>query len=312
MTGTETFVGIDVSKGRYDAAALPSGERIGVVAADLHSLVSWLRKREPTMVVLEATGGYERELATALAVEGFAVAVVNPRQVRDYARATGRLAKTDAIDAAVLAAFAQAVRPEPRPLRDEEAEALRSLVVRRRQLIEMRKAETNRLENADPAVRIGLERHIAWLQGEIDGADHDLDRMIKASPVWREHEALLRSAPGVGPVLAATLLGEMPELGTLDRRQIAALAGLAPFNRDSGKLKGRRAVWGGRSGVRTALYMATLSGIRFNPVLKSTYDRLRQAGKPAKVALVACMRKLLTILNAMLKTNTLWTATTAA
>lgn len=312
MTGTETFVGIDVSKGRYDAAALPSGERIGIVAADLHSLLNWLGKREPTMIVLEATGGYERELATALAVEGFATAVVNPRQVRDYARATGRLAKTDAIDAAVLAAFAQAVKPEPRPLRDDEAEALRSLVVRRRQLIEMRKAETSRLENADPAVRVGLERHIAWLQGEIDGADHDLDRMIKVSPVWREHEALLRSAPGVGPVLAATLLGEMPELGTLDRRQIAALAGLAPFNRDSGKLKGRRAVWGGRSGVRTALYMATLSAIRFNPVLKSTYDRLRQAGKPAKVALVACMRKLLTILNAMLKTNTLWTATTAA
>ena len=311
MTGTET-VGIDVSKDRYDAAALPSGDRIGVVAADLQSLMNWLRRRRPTMIVLEATGGYERDLAMALAVEGLAVAVVNPRQVRDYARATGRLAKTDAIDAAVLAAFAQAVKPEPRTLRDEEAEALRGLVVRRRQLIEMRKAEVNRLENADRAVRAGLERHIAWLQGEIDDADRDLERMIKASPVWREHDALLRSAPGVGPVLAATLLGEMPELGTLDRRQIAALAGLAPFNRDSGKLKGRRAVWGGRSGVRTALYMATLSGIRFNPVLKASYNRLRQAGKPAKVALVACMRKLLTILNAMLRTNTLWTATTVA
>ncbi len=307
-----TYVGIDVSKQRFDAAALPGGETMSATYADLNSLRAWLEKREPRIIVVEATGGYERELVGMLAVAGLPVVVVNPRQVRDFARATGRLAKTDAIDARVLAAFAEAIRPEPRPLRDEEAEALRQLVVRRRQLIEMRKAEANRLQGALAVVRPNLERHIVWLDAEIDQADDDLDGMIRNSPAWRADDELLQSVPGVGPVLSRTLLAELPEIGTLDRRKIAALAGLAPFNRDSGKMRGTRAIWGGRGPVRTALYMATLTGVRFNPVLKAAYQRLRAAGKPAKVALVACMRKLLTILNAMLRTGTPWTATTVA
>jgi transposase len=259
------------------------------------------------LVVLEATGGYEREAAVALAARGLAVAVINPRQVRDYARATGRLAKTDAIDAAVLASFAQATRPEPRPLRDVEAEALRDLVVRRRQLLDMRKAEKNRLEAvlSDP-VRRGVERHLAWLDEEIGQADDDLDRMIRESPTWRADEDLLTSMPGVGRVLARTLIAEAPELGRLNRRQIAALIGLAPFNRDSGKMRGTRAIWGGRRQVRQVLYMAALAAVRCNPVFTDAYDRMRQAGKPPKVALVACMRRIIVILNAMLKSREPW------
>lgn len=312
MTDQASYVGIDVSKQRIDVAAVPGGETMSAAMADLNSLRAWLKKRTPRLIVVEATGGYERDLVAMLALADLPVVVVNPRQVRDFARATGRLAKTDAIDAGVLAAFAEAVKPELRALRDDEAEALRGLVVRRRQLIEMRKAEVSRMENAPRRVREGLERHIAWLDGEIGQADDDLDGMIQQSPLWRAEDALLQSVPGVGPVLSRTLIGEMPEIGTLDRRKIAALAGLAPFNRDSGKMRGTRAIWGGRASVRTALYMATLTAVRFNPVLSTAYQRLRSTGKPAKVALVACMRKLLTILNAMVRTNTHWTATTVA
>lgn len=315
MTKQAMWVGIDVSKGRLDVAAAPGGDRVSVPADELQRLVSWVGKRRPQLIVLEATGGYEREAVAALAAKGWAVAVVNPRQVRDFARATGRLAKTDAIDAGVLASFAEAVRPEPRRLRDAETEALRDLVVRRRQLLDMRKAEKNRLETAQSgAVKRGVERHLAWLDSEIATADDDLDRLIRESPSWRAEEDLLTTMPGVGPILARTIIAELPELGQLNRRQIAALVGVAPFNRDSGKMRGTRTTWGGRRSVRQVLYMATLSGVRHNPVLKAAYERMRQAGKPPKLALVACMRRLIVTLNAMLHTRQPWALpqTTAA
>lgn len=306
MDKQTSWIGIDVSKGRLDVAG-SNGERLSVSAADLQKLVSWVGKRRPDLIVLEATGGYEREAVAALLAKGWAVAVVNPRQVRDFARATGRLAKTDAIDAAVLAAFAQAVQPEPRRLRDAQTEALRDIVVRRRQLLDMRKAEKNRLETAlSPIVRDGVRRHLAWLDSEIAQADDDLDQQIRQSPSWRADEDLLTSVPGVGPILARTVIAELPELGRLNRRQIAALVGVAPFNRDSGKMRGTRATWGGRGSVRRVLYMATLTAVRFNPVLKAAYDRLRQAGKPPKLALVACMRRLIVTLNAILHTRQPW------
>jgi transposase len=269
------FVGIDVSKSSLDAAS-SDGERLSVTADELSRLLSWIGKRRPELVVLEATGGYERQAVAALATKGWAVAVVNPRQVRDFARATGRLAKTDAIDAAVLAAFAEAVRPEPRRLRDQESEALRVM------------------------------RHLAWLDGEIAKADDDLDSLIRQSSSWRADEDLLTSMPGVGRMLARTIIAELPELGCVNRRQIAALVGVAPFNRDSGKARGTRTTWGGRSAVRQVLYMATLSSVRYNPPMRDAYNRLRQAGKPPKLALVACMRRVIVTLNAMLNTRQPW------
>jgi transposase len=300
------FVGIDVSKSSLDAAS-SDGERLSVTADELSRLLSWIGKRRPELVVLEATGGYERQAVAALATKGWAVAVVNPRQVRDFARATGRLAKTDAIDAAVLAAFAEAVRPEPRRLRDQESEALRDLVGRRRQLLDMRKAEKNRLEKAlSPNVHDGVMRHLAWLDGEIAKADDDLDSLIRQSSSWRADEDLLTSMPGVGRMLARTIIAELPELGCVNRRQIAALVGVAPFNRDSGKARGTRTTWGGRSAVRQVLYMATLSSVRYNPPMRDAYNRLRQAGKPPKLALVACMRRVIVTLNAMLNTRQPW------
>lgn len=307
MTKPAVWIGIDVSKDRLDVAAWPGGDRVSVSADELPRLLSWVGKRRPQLVVLEATGGYQRDAVAALAAKGWPVAVVNPRQVRDYAKATGRLAKTDAIDAEVLARFAEAVRPEPRPLRDAQSEAFKDLVVRRRQLLDMRKAEKNRLEAPlSAAVREGVERHIRWLDGEIGQADDDLDGLIRQSPSWRADEDLLTSMPGVGPILARTIIAELPELGRLGRRQIAALVGLAPFNRDSGARRGTRAIWGGRSTVRQVLYMAALSASRHNPVLKETYERLRSAGKPHKLALVACMRRLIVTLNAMLHSRQPW------
>lgn len=307
MTKVITWIGIDVSKGRLDLAALPSGDQKSVSSDELGRLMSWVGKRRPHLIVLEATGGYEREVVAALVAKGWAVAVVNPRQVRDFARATGRLAKTDAIDAHVLAAFGEAVRPEPRRLRDAESEVLRDLVVRRRQLLDMRKAEKCRLETAlSDAVKHGVERHLAWLDSEIAKTDDDLDRVIRESPTWRAEEDLLTSMPGVGPVLARTIIAELPELGRLNRRQIAALVGVAPFNRDSGKMRGSRVTWGGRRSIRQVLYMATMTAVRFNPTLKTAYDRMRLAGKPHKLALVACMRRLIVTLNAMLHTRQRW------
>jgi transposase len=311
-TQEEVYAGVDVSKGRLDAHLRPTGEAFDVPndEAGIDALVARLQEARPVPVVLEATGGFERPLAAALAAAGLPAAVLNPRQVRDFARATGRLAKTDALDAEVLARFAEAVRPEPRPVPDEEARAFGEILARRRQLVSMLSAEKNRLGavSAKP-VRKRIEAHIRWLEKELlDRTDRDLDGAIEASPTWRENEALLRGVPGVGPVLARTLLAELPELGgaELSPKQLAALVGVAPLNRDSGTLRGRRTVWGGRSRVRDALYMGALVATRFNPTIREFYERLTGAGKPKKVALVACMRKLLTILNAILKHRTPW------
>jgi transposase len=308
MTAPACFVGIDVAKATLDVAVRPSGERWSAANDDggIPPLVKRLRPLAPTLIVLEATGGFETAAVGALAAAGLPVVVANPRQVRDFAKATGQLAKTDALDAQVLALFAERVRPEPRPLPDEAVRGLDALLTRRRQLLEMRTAEQNRLSFAAVAVRRGITQHIRWLERELRDVDEDLDQAIRTSPVWRAKEDLLRSVPGVGPVVSRTLLGELPELGTLTRKQIAALVGVAPRARDSGTLHGKRMVWGGRSPVRAALYMGALVASRRNPVIRAFYQRLRTAGKAPKVALVACMRKLLTILNAMVRSNSYW------
>lgn len=307
-TSAAQFVGIDVSKAQLDVAVRPSGETWTVAHDEvgLSALVARLRTLAPTLIVVEATGGLEVVLAGALATAALPVAVVNPRQVRDFARSTGTLAKTDRLDAQSLAHFAEALRPPPRPLPDAQAQELSALLQRRRQLVEMLTAEKNRLPLAARRVRPQLQAHITWLQHQITQFDDDLRALIRSSPLWRDKDDLLRSAPGVGPVLATTLVAALPELGTLTRQQIAALVGVAPLNRDSGTLRGRRTVWGGRAQVRTVLYMSTLVAVRHNPVLVAFYQRLRAAGKAPKVALTACMRKLLTILNAMLKHRTRW------
>ena len=308
MEGEPRFVGIDVSKAQVDVAVRPTGTR-WVVSYDetgIKELVSQMVDLCPAMVLLEATGGLELPLVAALAAAALPVVVVNPRQVRDFARATGTLAKTDSLDAAVLAHFADAVRPSVRPLRDAESQVLNSLTARRHQVLTMLVSEKNRLGTAISAVRPRSEAHIAWLEQELNDLDKELRQSLRRSPVWREKDDLLRTVPGVGEQLSLTLLADLPELGTLDRRQIAALVGVAPFNRDSGTLRGRRAVWGGRSRVRGVLYMGTLTATRFNPVISDFYQRLLAAGKPKKVALVACLRKLLTILNAMVKDSSPW------
>jgi transposase len=301
-------VGIDVSKGTLDVAVRPGGERRREAndPAGLAQVVRHLRRLGPALVVCEATGGWERPLAAALGAARLPVAVVNPRQVRDFAKSTGRLAKTDALDADVLARFAEAVKPEPRPLPDEVAQALGHLVTRRQQLIEMRTAETNRRQFTPGHLRPQLEEHIAWLTCRLEALDRELEQRLRASPLWRERDDLLRSVNGVGPVLSATLIAGLPELGRLGHKAVAALVGLAPFNQDSGTRRGRRAIRGGRAGVRHVLYMATLSAVRSNPILRSFYQRLLRAGKLKKVALVACMRKLLIILNAMARDRRQW------
>ena len=308
MEGTPIFVGIDVSKAGLDVAVRPMGSREFVAndAAGIEILVERLRELQPALIVLEATGGVERAVTRALASAEFPVVVINPRQVRDFAKATGQLAKTDTIDAAVLARFGEAVRPALRPLPDEVTWELRAVVTRRRQLTEMIVAETNRLSGASKAVRKRINAHLRWLETELKRADKDLDQSIRQSPIWRENEDLLRSVPGMGPVISRTLLAELPELGRLNRKQIAALVGVAPLNRDSGTLRGRRSIWGGRATVRAALYMGALVASRRNAVIQRFYRRLRNAGKAPKIALVACMRKLLTILNAMIKHKTHW------
>jgi transposase len=308
VEGTPIFVGIDVSKAGLDVAVRPMGSREFVAndAAGIEILVERLRELQPALIVLEATGGVERAVTRALASAEFPVVVINPRQVRDFAKATGQLAKTDTIDAAVLARFGEAVRPALRPLPDEVTWELRAVVTRRRQLTEMIVAETNRLSGASKAVRKRINAHLRWLETELKRADKDLDQSIRQSPIWRENEDLLRSVPGMGPVISRTLLAELPELGRLNRKQIAALVGVAPLNRDSGTLRGRRSIWGGRATVRAALYMGALVASRRNAVIQTFYRRLRNAGKAPKIALVACMRKLLTILNAMIKHKTHW------
>lgn len=308
MTTGPFFVGIDVSKDVLEVAVRPSGERWSASndSSGLVSLVARLEAVRPQAIVLEATGGYEAPVAAGLGAAKFPVAVVNPRQVRDFAKATGTLAKTDRVDAQMLAHFAEAVRPACRPLPDAQQQELEALLARRRQLVDMLTMERNRLHSALRRVRPRLEAHIQWLERELAEGEGDLQDLLRRTPLWREKDELLQSAPGVGPVLSLTLLANLPELGTLNRRQIAALVGVAPFARDSGVLRGRRAIWGGRAPVRAALYMATLVATRHNPVLGAFYQRLLALGKAKKVALVACMRKLLVILNAMLKHQTPW------
>ncbi len=308
MTDGSVFIGIDVAKAHLDVAVRPDGDTWQTTndASGIAALVARLDHLQPTLVVLEATGGYERPVTASLVAAGLPVAVVNPRQVRDFAKATGKLAKPDTLDAHVLAHFAAAVQPAPRPLPDAETQALAAILARRRQLVAMLTAEQNRLHTAPTAIRERIGAHIAWLAAELKEIDAELAQAIAADPTWRERDALLRSVPGVGPVLATTLLAELPQLGTLTRHQVAALAGVAPLNRDSGTRRGIRTVWGGRARVRGALYMAALVATRYNPVIRAFYARLCAAGKPKKVALTACMRKLLTILNALLAHHTPW------
>ena len=308
MPRSATFVGIDVAKAHLDVAVRPAGthQRVPNTEAGITELQVALQAAQPELVVLEATGGYETLVATTLASSGLPVAVVNPRQVRQFARAVGQLAKTDVLDAQLLARFAEVVRPEPRPLRDAAAQALAALVARRRQVVEMLVAEQQRLGTQSVNLRARVQEHIDWLQDERAQLDKELQTQLRQSGVWRATAELLRSVPGVGPVVAATLVAELPELGRLNRKQIAALVGVAPLACESGTLRGRRIVWGGRAQVRAVLYMSTVAALRWNRVIRAFYDRLRGAGKPAKVALTACMRKLLTILNAMVRSQTRW------
>ena len=275
-------------------------------APGIETLVERVGALAPRLVVVEATGGMETPLVSELTSSDVAVVVVNPRKVRDFARALGKLAKTDVLDAQTLAHFGEATKPEVRPLPDAATRELRDLVARRRQLNEMLTQERNRLRTATPKVRTHLEEHIEWLQDSVDALDRQLEDLVKSSPIWQAQNMLLKTTPGVGPVLSTTLLAELPELGTLGRGQIAALVGVAPFNRDSGTLRGKRSVWGGRRKVRGSLYMATLVATRYNPTIKAFYTRLCEAGKPKKVALTACMRKMLIILNAMVKNGRPW------
>lgn len=304
----EIFVGIDISKDTLDMGFQPSGQTVRLPhdAQGITEATKRLGEAALCLVVLEVTGGLETPLAVTLVAAGVPVAVVNPRQVRDYAKATGQLAKTDRVDALVLADFARAIRPELRPMKDALTRELDDLVTRRRQLVEMRVQESLRLGRASKVQEKSLKRHIAWLDKRIEEIETDLRQRLRASPAWRAKDDLLRSIPGVGDTTSATLLAKLPELGTLDRKGIAALAGLAPLANDSGKQRGRRVIWGGRADVRCVLYMSTVAAIRCNPVLRAFADRLKAAGKPAKVVIVACMRKLLSIMNAMLKSNLPW------
>ncbi|CUB00348.1 IS110 family transposase [Thiomonas bhubaneswarensis] len=305
----EQFVGVDVSKATLDLFITPCGRRLHVTYDDegLARVLSMLKEARATLIVLEATGGLEVRLAGECAAAGLPVAIINPRQARDFAKATGRLAKTDRVDAAMLADFARAIRPQVRPLKEAHTRALDDMVSRRRQLIAMRVQEALRLGTAaSKPLQTSLNKHIAWLDKQIAQVDDDLHRCLRASEVWRAKDDLLRAIPGVGAVTSLTLLAKCPELGTLNRREIAALTGVAPLARGSGTHRGKRFIWGGRADVRAVLYMAALSAMRCNATIKSFAQRLKQAGKPAKVVIVACMRKLLTTMNAMLKNNAPW------
>lgn len=303
------FVGIDVSKAHLDLALQPADRtpwRVANQPDAIAALVGVLRPHQPTLIVLEATGGYETLLATTLALAGLPVAVVNPRQVRDFAKALGQLAKTDALDATVLALFAERVRPTPRPLPDAAHTALSALVTRRQQLLDMLTAERHRLLTAHPAMQPSLREHVRWLEQRVKATDREIGATLVGCPCWLAREHLLRSAPGIGRQTALRLLVSLPELGRLSHGKIAKLVGIAPLNADSGRHRGARHIWGGRAHVRGTLYMATLVATRFNPVIRTYYRRLRAAGKAPKVALVAAMRKLLCILNAMVRHNCAW------
>jgi transposase len=305
----QTYIGIDVSKDRLDVHVLPSDDAfvVGRDGEGLAALIERVSLLDPYLVVLEATGGFELTVAAALVAAGIPLAVVNPRQIRDFARATGQLAKTDALDAKAIARFAEAVRPEPRAVPDEQARALGELVARRRQVIEMMTAERNRRRQLTNRRLIkSVDRLLAVLLKELAELDRDVGEGIRGTPAWRERDELLRSVPGVGDIVSRTLIADLPELGSLDRKQIAALVGVAPLNRDSGKMRGRRTIWGGRAKVRSTLYMAALVASRHNPVLAAFYQRLVSAGKAKKLAITAVMRKLLTILNAIIRDRRPW------
>lgn len=307
MDKEQVYVGVDISKDNLDIAVFPSDKewRFSNDPAGIRRAIDFFGKINPALVVFEASGGFELSLWAVLTEAGMNPAPINPRQIRDFAKATGRLAKTDAIDAQVIAHYAQAICPKPHPFPDTQD--LKETMARRWQLVEMITAEKNRLKAAHKArIREDIKAHIKWLQEKLADVDRELKRAINASPLWREKDELLQSTPGVGPTLSATLLAYLPELGTLNGRQVAALAGVAPLNRDSGMMRGKRTVWGGRARVRAVLYMATLVATRFNPIISEFYQRLCAAGKAKKVALTACMRKLLTILNAMLKHHAPW------
>jgi len=304
----QTTVGIDTSKDRLDVVIIPNSQHQSFANDEqgCEQLASWLGDISPNLIAIEATGGYEMLAVSILSTGGLPIVVVNPRQVRNYAKALGKLAKTDMIDAGVIAEFAHNVQPEVRPLPDAQSMALKALVLRRRQLIEMLVSEQNRLKTSHCRVQPLIRKNIDWLREQIARLDKDITKTLRSSPVWREKDDLLSSVKGVGPVLTASLICLLPELGTLNRQKISALVGVCPYNRDSGYFRGRRSIYGGRAQIRSVLYMATVASIRHNSVIKAMYDRLRKAGKVAKVAIVACMRKLLTILNAMLKNNQKW------
>jgi transposase len=308
MSGSGVFVGVDVSKEILDVAVRPSGERWRANNDEpgLEQLVGQLRKLSPVLVVMEATGGYETAIALTLVEAKVAVRIVNPRQVRDFAKGKGLLAKTDSLDAAILAEYAETYRPQARELPNEEAREMAALLSRRRQLIDMKTAENNRLEHARGEVRKRILAHVAWLEGEIDRTERNLDDKMRRSPLHVDKDERLRSVPGVGKQTALSLILNLPELGKLNRKQIAALAGVAPFNKDSGRKRGKKSVWGGRANVRAVLYMAAVVASRHNEVIRPFYEKLLAAGKPKKLALTACMRKLLTILNAMTRAGSSW------
>ena len=311
MKTTDSVVGVDVSKEFLDVCLLPDGiqKRVPNDDSGCSELTTWFTNVSPARIVLESTGGLEMLAVGIWAAASLPVAIVNPRQVRNFAKACGLLAKTDTLDAKIIARFAQAIKPEIRPLKNEMCQTLTSLTARRRQLVEMLVAEKNRLNSASKTVRLGIETHIAWLTQQIDTIDKEASTFIQSSPAWKAKEEILTSVKGVGPITAAVLLAALPELGTIPRRQIGALVGVCPYNRDSGKYRGKRNIWGGRPAIRAALYMATLSATRFNPAIKAFYDRLMAAGKVHKVAMTACMRKLLSILNSMMKNSQKWDST---
>lgn len=311
---SQFFVGIDVSKATLDVCVLPTGEffQVSNDAAGISELITRLRPLAPERVVMEATGGYETEAAVTLSLARFKVCVVNPRQVRDFAKASGQFAKTDRIDAGVIAKFGERMLPEVRTLADEALRELEALVARQNQIQQMITAEKNRMGTAAKLLRPRIQVHIDWMEQELEAIGSELETAIKKSPVWQQKVALYSSAPGIGEKTAQKLVAQLPELGLLDGKQISALVGAAPFPRDSGIFRGQRRIRGGRASVRCALYMATLTAVRWNPVIKAQYERLRARGKPFKVAMIACLRKLLVILNTMARTNTPWNPALAA
>jgi transposase len=305
---SDAFVGVDVSKSLLDVNVLPqkTSQQFSNDDKGVKQLVAMLGKMNPTLIVFESTGGLEMLAVSSLVEHQLPTVIMNPRQIRDYAKATGRLAKTDAIDAETIARFARDIRPEIRPLKDEQTQVLSALNARRKQIVDMLVAEKNRLHSAVKLNRKSIQQHIRFLEKALNDINKDIDQMIRKSPTWRKKDKILQSFNGVGPVTSATLLCNLPELGNLNRKEIAALVGVAPINCDSGRYKGRRRIIGGRADVRRSLYMAAVASLRHNPMIKAFYDKLIDAGKPPKVALTACMRKILVILNSMMKNRSYW------